>query len=216
MCLKIKELIEGHEDFSDDVDFLETKLNASQEQGFAYKRNGIKISLTDTYNNGHSLKIPASSDMLGFVHSHLRDEPLNIYDKDNNQLFRKRIRMFSPRDLVKFLQLVRNAHNNQYPYKDIFGGMISSQGNYLLKFSGDINNFIQNFTPAVLSNLLTTDSQKEYERLIKDEGREAGFLKFLEQKIPNLPGVDLFEFKDNGDIIRKTLDENDKIKREKC
>ena len=46
-------------------------------------------------------------------------------------------------------------------------------------------------------------------------GNLRGFLKFIEKYVP-VDGFDFFELRDNEDIVRKTLTDSNRIKKEKC
>lgn len=198
-------------DYDNKVEFLETKTGDTEENGFARLDNGTFV-LLNRNNDGHSLKFEISPNMVGFMHTHLDKFNTGNYDENNNPEFKKAIQMFSPNDVLRFLELVQNANTNpNINIADVFGVMITSKGNYTLKFNGSVNNINTNFSPDDLK-----DSFKEY---IDDFGRERGLLKFIQEKTNN-NGVALYKVKkrNNGTYktVEKKLNDNGRVDSETC
>lgn len=80
--------------------------------------------LANTAND--NLKFPPGNKYFGYIHTHL-DSKEGV------------VKIFSPADVVTFLtSCVRNAHEKG-TMTDAYGMVITSQGNYILKYSGDGN-----------------------------------------------------------------------------
>lgn len=215
LCMEIKKQITNSE-YIQKKNYLETQFSAPTESGFSYKGNGTYVNLNNVSSDGHSLDIEITSDMLGYMHTHLNDKNIPDRNGDGVDDVENRIRMFSPRDLRTFLRLLKNAQSNNINAVNIFATMASSSGTYTLRFEGDINDVINNLTPSLFGELASEPARKDFEKLIKKYGNERGFLKFLKQKTGTINGINLYRIRNNGSVEQKYLDENEKVKTSRC
>ncbi|SDG88768.1 hypothetical protein [Winogradskyella thalassocola] len=214
-CKKINEQNSGPEHMAK-IAFLKTKFNAPTEVGFSYKANGIYVNLNNFTNGGHSLDIEITSDMLGFAHTHLNDKNIGNFNGDGIDDIEKRIRIFSPKDIRTFLQLLENAHNNNLATSDIYGTMVSSSGTYILKLDGDINNVLTQFTPSMSGQLASLAMKNKFKKYFNEYSNiEKAFLHFLKNEV-GVSGIKLFEIKNNGTIKEKKLKQNGNVESNTC
>lgn len=125
-CNKMKEQ-NANQAFKDKVEELDDKkvFDKTEETGFAAAYGTHPFEpLANAAND--NLKFPPGNKYFGYIHTHLDS-------KDGA------IKIFSPADVATFLtSCVRNAQANG-TMTDAYGMVITSQGNYILKYSGDGN-----------------------------------------------------------------------------
>lgn len=186
---------------------LKRKTGLRKETGYKQNKDGTQVALNDT-NNGHSLEIPIDRNTVGYMHTHINDFLNGKIDKTTGEpLMDKPIKIFSPADVIKFLQMVKNSKYNGVPTHLVYGTVIASIGNYTLRFTGNIDD---------ITGLGTAKSYKsDYELSIEKKGRERGFLHFLKDKI-GINGINLYRIRDNGDIEKKTLKDNGRVDTNDC
>ncbi|MDC8105496.1 hypothetical protein MTQ00_13215 [Chryseobacterium sp. B21-037] len=169
----------------------------TQETGYAVAY-GPQInyeSLANTDND--NLKLPPGNKYFGFMHVHLDKEGV--------------VKIFSPADLFTFLtSCVRNAQDKGLMV-DAFGMVITSQGNYILKYSGDGSFGIG---PNTLANWQSW-YEKEYSNLKESELANSGivekiFTQFLEEKV-KINGLEFYKSdKATGNTTKLKFDGKDK------
>ncbi|QTD36296.1 hypothetical protein JL193_08970 [Polaribacter batillariae] len=189
---------------------LKGKTGLKKETGYKQNKDGNQVSLIDT-NGGHSLTIPIDNNTVGYMHTHLNNF-IEINQKTGKEELKKPIKMFSPADIINFLQMVRNTKFNGVPTHLVYATMISSSGNYTLRFTGNVDdNFITN------ANMLNSPNSYKtvYETYIKDKGEERGFLHFMKDYI-KIKDINLYRIRDNGDTEKKTLKTNGKVDTNDC
>ena len=199
--------------FKDKIEFLKTKTGEQQETGFSQDTSGSFTPLS-VANNGHSLDIPFTSSMKGFLHTHIDDYENGEFDDDGNPKIIQPIKMFSPGDIISYLALVENASNNNISTLDVFGFVVSSYGTYTIRFNGNVNDITNNITDLRVK-LNNKTLEKKYLKLVKKFGRERGFLKFLKHEI-DIQGINLYKIKNSGRIRPKTLNDNERLQTGDC
>lgn len=209
-CEEMKDQL-ANTNFIQKLDELKSKTNQKKESGYMQKKNGTYTSLITT-NSGHSLTfsvIPAET--MGFIHTHLNDIYTGEIDpKTGQEKIEKPIRMFSPNDIIKFLQIAKNTKYNGIPLSNVYGTMVSSSGTYSLRFTGNIDDISNSF------NVGNLDSEfKKYFEKLYSYNKERAFLKFLKDKI-GINGIRLYKIKNDGNIEEKSLNEIDKIITNDC
>ncbi|MDH6252508.1 hypothetical protein M2347_002235 [Chryseobacterium sp. H1D6B] len=153
--------------------------NKTQETGFAaaYGPQTTYATLANTGND--NLKLPEGNKYFGFMHVHLNKEGV--------------VKIFSPADIFTFLtSCVRNAQQKGI-MSDAYAMVITSEGNYILKYSGDGGFGIgpgtmtawnswynDNYTTLLGNGDLT---QPNVEKL---------FTKFLQEKV-NIDGLEIYK-----------------------
>lgn len=89
-------------------------------------------------NKGHSLSLGKIKygDINGFIHTHLNDFPTGEIDtKTGKPKMNIIYRMFSPADVIAFLNIVKASSDVSKTYATV----ITSSGDYTLKFTGNVN-----------------------------------------------------------------------------
>lgn len=199
--------------FKDKIDFLKTKTGEQQETGFSQDTSGNFTPLSVS-NNGHSLDIPFTSSMKVFLHTHIDDYEIPDTNGDGIEDEIRPIKVFSPGDIITFLDLVTNASNNNISTLDVFGFVVSSYGTYTIRFNGNVNDITNNIAD-LRTKYNNGTLNNEYKKLVKKFGRERGFLKFLKHEI-GIQGINLYKIKNSGRIRPKTLDENERLQTGDC
>ncbi|MFP3834761.1 hypothetical protein [Chryseobacterium sp. SIMBA_028] len=161
-----------------DIDKKE-KFDKDKESGFvaAY---GPNTNYEPLANNNDNLKMPEGNKYFGFMHAHLDS-------KDGI------VKIFSPADIFTFLTTcVRNAESKG-SMSDAYAMVITSQGNYILKYSGDGSFGVGPGTRAswqssyekIFSGL--TESQLLDPNIIEKE-----FTKFMDEKV-KIDGLEVYK-----------------------
>lgn len=190
---------------------LKGKTGLKKETGYKQNKDGKQVPLTVT-NNGHSLKIPIDGNTTGYMHTHLNDFNAGDIDNDGIDDTTEPIRMFSPADIINFVKMVNNTKSNGVPTHLVYATMISSSGNYTLRFTGNVDT---NFTTN--ANMLNSPNSYKtvYEKYIEKKGSVKGFLHFMKDYI-KIKDINLYRIRDNGDIEKKTLKTNGRVDTNDC
>lgn len=115
--------------------------------------------------------------------------------------------MFSPSDVNSLMLMATNITDGDY--SNIYGIMLSSNGNYILKFTGNTTNIKTGFQTLTWKNSFRDFFENE------SGSSEKKFLRFLSEEM-QVQGVSLFKIKDNGTIEEKILDTALKVITSKC
>lgn len=207
-CKRIKNQIEDVK-FKAKINELQKLTGKKQETGYAQNKDGTFTKL-NPINNGHSLDMKGISvaTIDGYIHTHLNDFPTGEIDpKTGQEKINQIYRIFSPADIIKFLQIVKVSQNPEKAYATV----ITSTGDYTLKFTGNKND-IKGLKTAKLY-------KKDYIREMK-KGRERGFLHFLKNHI-KIEGIELYKlhkplFSSTIKIQRKKLNDKGKVDKVEC
>ncbi len=130
-------------------------------------------------NNDGNVKLPDGNKYFGYLHVHLNKVGV--------------VKIFSPYDVATFLtSCVRNAQQVG-SMADAYAMVITSQGNYILKYSGDGNYSIG---PNQIKNWENW-YDKQYENLKPNELADPNilekiFTQFLEEKV-NIDGLEVYQ-----------------------
>lgn len=212
-CEKISEQL-SNSNFQEKEEIIKNSFNESEETGFSETADGVFNQLA-VNNGGHALELLISNNMIGYLHSHINSYEGTDVNGDGIPDLIMPIKMFSPSDLIKFLELLENANNNNIPLIDIYGSMYSSYGNYTLKFTGDINSVLSKL-PSLRYLLNSGQLNKKYKEYFDDfNNKEKAFLNFLKNEI-GVDGIGLFKLKGNGVIKEKTLNSNGNVNSQDC
>ena len=188
-CEKIKMNITDTK-FSEKVTALNnsTVLNYDHEMGFAssYAPAGTNLGTQyqpmDNRIGTHSVRLPEGNRFFGFIHTHNNQEGV--------------IKIFSPADIMTFLtSCVGNANANGN-IRDAYAMVITSQGSYMLQYSGTNSNFT-----SLSSSLGNWNNQ--YEDLFRNALENSDgylsqstvenlFLQFLKNNV-NISGLELYK-----------------------
>jgi hypothetical protein len=117
--------------------------------------------------------------------------------------------MFSPADVIAFLDIARLSSNTD----NVYATVITSTGRYTLRFTGN---------PSDIVGLNSANSYKaDYiEYMDRYSNLERGFLNFLRDQI-NIDGIELYKITKpllsaDYKIKSKNLDRNGRIQTEDC
>jgi hypothetical protein len=104
------------------------------------------------------------------------------------------VEAFSPADIDYFMDMLRNAQELGRPLSDVYAVMVTSKGNYQIRFTGNqyqIKSFtkdqIKSFTKD-FANFMT----KSYSKNL-----ELGFLNFISEKM-NIKSINLYKMETGG------------------
>lgn len=206
-CKYIKFQIQNP-NYTKQAEELKSKTGLKKETGYKQNKDGTQIALNDT-GTGHSLVIPVDRNTVGYMHTHLNDFESDEIDKRTGEyLMQKPIKIFSPNDVIQFLKIVRYSKYNGVPIHLIYATMISSTGSYTLRFTGDPNDVV-NFKSARFYDPL-------YRKIFKrNKNKEKAFLIFLKKHL-NIKGIELYKIKNNGKVIKKSLNSKNKVEDKDC
>lgn len=151
-----------------------------EETGFAAVYGTTPFEpLANTAND--NLKFPPGNKYFGYIHTHL-DSKEGV------------VKIFSPADVVTFLtSCVRNAHEKG-TMTDAYGMVITSQGNYILKYSGDGNYGIG----PVQETAWQTWYETEFAKIANEDGSilqnnvEKLFTQFLKEAV-KVAGLEVYK-----------------------
>ncbi|HET8809922.1 MAG TPA: hypothetical protein VFM65_06610 [Flavobacteriaceae bacterium] len=205
-CEKIATQI-ADPDFQAKVGELEDNTDLQYETGYSQSTDGSFTGL-DVGLTVHQLDIPITSTLVGVMHVHLDDYQADCNVDGVLDTQYTPTRMFSPGDIISFFDLLLNAQQNNLPLSDVFYTMISSNGNYTLRFTGDISDVHTNFDIGVLN-----EAYRIY--FDKYSQNEKALLHFMNEEI-GIDGISLFEIKNNGTVKEKTLNANGNVESETC
>ena len=187
------------------IDTLKGKTALKKETGFVQKKDRTYQELI---NNGNdSMNFPNDKATIGYMHTHLDAYPSGKYNDDGESIINIPIKIFSPADVKSFILLLVNAHNNNIPLSDIYGIMVSSSANYILKFEGTYSN--------INLGLNFDGLNQKYLKAITKNKEEVGFLKFLKDDM-GMNGISLYKINSDDTYAKKTLDINNKLVTTPC
>lgn len=183
--------------------------NLNHETGFSENKNGLFADLPVSQNtNGRdALVMTFSANTKGYIHAHLNDRESGTYDDNGNPKMAEPIRMFSPADIDALMIMAQYQTDGNYG--NLYGTMVSSSGNYTIKFTGAAIDIKTGFG--------TDDWRKKYAKYFKDKdgSSEKKFLTFLKEEM-KINGVSLYKIKSNGTIQKKELGGDGKVKSTDC
>ncbi|MCT2564273.1 hypothetical protein [Chryseobacterium herbae] len=185
-------------------------LSQKKEKGFSETKSGVFTVLQQgtSTNTKDALKIPVTSDTKGYIHTHLNDYENGKYTDNNEPFINEPIRMFSPGDVNTLMTMAGFVTDGNY--SELYGTMVSSYGNYTIKFTGTASDIKTGFDTEQW-RLDYIDYRKEN----KYWSFEKLFLNFLKEKM-NVQGVALYKIKSNGKIQKKTLNSSNNVQSEDC
>lgn len=88
------------------------------------------------------MRVTINSETIGYNHTHIEKKGV--------------INMFSPTDISTFIDIIRNAKENNIPYSELFATMVFKQGGrhyvYQLTYTGNGNDLPNEFTKSQMNN----------------------------------------------------------------
>ena len=222
LCTKIKALTNNNATYKSNLEYLKGKTGDSYESGFRTNLPAPNVAFNQLLQNvpgSTTVDMKVFSNTYGIMHSHYD----GLYP------------IFSPGDILFFNQWINYVYNNNQTagtnssipkVENIFFTLVTSNGNYMLKFD-----------PASIPNQLPTYTQEEFNDLNRkqvsdylDKAKtvanvsgdvtfdmdklEKEFLKFVKDKM-NLTGMKLYKTESDGTNTEIYL-ENGNRKTKKC
>ncbi|MEW7402035.1 hypothetical protein AB2S31_17440 [Elizabethkingia anophelis] len=173
-------------------------LSKSHETGYSENKGGTFTPLVPGSDEGRDfLTIPIDSNTKGFTHTHLNDKESDKADDEGLIKVIKPIRMFSPAD-VNTLMTIIDTNKSDTDFSQYYGSMISSSGNYIIKFTGTASDIKMGFD--------TDEWREKYAAYIKKNkgSLERIFLNFLRDEM-QVSGISLYEVRRNGKKIEEKV-----------
>ena len=211
-CEKITNKI-ADANFISKMAILRSKTGLQHETGFSENANGSFNPISPS-TNGHSLNshIGLNSNIKSVMHAHLDDFSKDL-NGDGILDYIQPIRIFSPRDIKTLLSIAYYSTNpnNTYTQSDTSVFMTSSDGEYFLEFTGNIQDINGNATLMNLNKIqmdkLNNKFRKKVRRPNNVEKQERNFLRFINRYI-GINGIRLFKLNTDNTIDEVKLDNN--------
>ncbi|QIY91898.1 hypothetical protein [Chryseobacterium gallinarum] len=196
--------------FQNNLTNLKNNTALKKETGYIQRTNGsytYQDAATQTEDK-NSLSLPnaslqANKDIMGYLHTHVDD--YTFTNTDGDEEIRKGIKMFSPADVAYFMNMLKNAQDAGRPLSDVYAVMVTSKGNYEIRFTGNQYQ-LKTFTDAQVK--VFRDLYKA--EMIKSTDLELTFLRFISEKM-NVKAVNLYKMDDSNATnyeIRLTPEKN--------
>ncbi|AZA82527.1 hypothetical protein C1637_07945 [Chryseobacterium lactis] len=210
-CAKVKTL-RNNATFKSNVTNLEGKTGMKGETGYIQRADGSYIyqdtsGQTETSNTLSLPRpdLPENKNIMAYLHTHINDYTYTNADGDEET--RTGIKMFSPADVWYLMDMLRNAQEQGRPLSDVYAVMVTSKGNYQIRFIGNQYQ-IKSFTKQQIE-----DFTKSYKGLMGEESTdlELSFLNFISETM-NVKAVNLYKMDSNGTNYEIKLNDDKKGK----
>ena len=210
-CELMKTLV-ANENYMKKIDSLgkNSILSRKKETGFSENKSGVFTNLipAPSTDNSDGLKITITSNTKGYTHTHLNDYDTGKFNSNGEPVINQPIRMFSPADVNTLMTMAGFVTDGDY--SQLYGTMVSSYGNYTIRFTGT--------TTDIKTGFDTEQWRLDYLNYRKDNkywSFEKLFLNFLKDKM-NIQGIELYKIKNNGIVQKKTLNSNNNVDSNNC
>ena len=205
-CEELNEQV-TNSDFLEKMQVLEDTLNEPHETGYAQEYTG-EYNAMELADDGYSLKFPTSPTVKGMVHNHAGPViKTNLNTGEEEEYWPTN--MYSPTDIESFLQTVSNGDGTNFDVSDAYSALVTFEGNYILKFKGDITNIPNPPDPN------NERVKNRYEIFVTNaDDKVFGLLFFL--NIYGVRNVAIYEINDLGAQTGKYIDENGDYKIIEC
>ncbi|MCU7613541.1 hypothetical protein N0B16_03745 [Chryseobacterium sp. GMJ5] len=148
----------------------------------------------------HNVRLPDGNQYFGFIHSHTNREGAT--------------KIFSPADLATFLTSCVSNADQSGNIGDAYAMVITSEGNYILKYTGYSTNF--GYTSTTLDNwmewyLTQLKKIQNDDNTFNQSKLEKVFIRFLKEKV-QINGIQLYKVdKVTGKANELSLDANNNV-----
>jgi len=135
-----------------------------------------------------------NKNIVAYIHTHINS--YSFINVDGIEETRTGIQAFSQADMAYFMDMISNAQEAGRPLSDVYAVMVTSNGNYQIRFTGNQYQ-IKNFTNAQIKSYtkdFATLMIKNYSNNL-----ELGFLNFISEKM-NIKSVNLYKMESNGAV----------------
>lgn len=169
--------------------------NLKYETGFKENKDGSFVDLAPSGKN--ALTIPFSVNTKGYTHVHNNDRGTGKYTPGGFEKIEAKVRMFSPAD-VDVLMGMADFNKSPENFADLYGTMLSSDGTFVIKFTGTAADIKTGFDTAVW--------RKKYEDYftVEDGNNETKFLLFVKNEM-QVKGISLYKVKSDGKVYEYKL-----------
>ena len=199
-CIKIKAQ-RTYSDFNSKITDLQGKTGLKKETGYIQRTNG-EYTYNDNAsatNEANELGLPnpelqENKNIIAYFHTHVNDFSYDDPENPVVTITKKGFKIFSPADMVYFMDMIKNAQDAGRSLGDVYAIMVSSLKNYQIRFTGDQSQ-IKTFTNAQSSAF-----KNPYIKFMLDnesQSLEFKFLKFIDEKM-NLKGISLYRMNSDG------------------
>lgn len=176
-----------------------TEAKHQREKGFREDRGKGYTPLVA--NGSTSLYFDNNEKTVGYLHNHTAAFEIDLglgYYKEFSP-----IQIFSPADIIVFLQMVRSAANNGIPVEDVYATVVAKDGTYMLKFTGNPKDIGRLPSPNALEKEYKYYFTQKYPNSVVE-----AFLHFVNDRIPVL-GIELMGIDFGNHTSTLTLDDKE-------
>ena len=185
----------------------------NHETGFREQKNGALEDLPKSGND--ALNVVLTENTIGYTHVHLNDKYVTNPANPSEERLDIKIRMPSPADVNTLMEMA-DINKSTADFKDLYGVMLSSDGTYVIKFTGTAADINTSFGTTEAIKKKWREDFAEYFKENDKPSNETNFLKFLRDKM-QVNGVSLFNVKSNGNVYEVKLNAaGTKAVSEKC
>ncbi|WP_353148616.1 hypothetical protein [Chryseobacterium sp.] len=193
--------------FTAKITDLEGNTGLKAETGYIQKTDGSytyqDVAGQNETSNTLSLpnaNLPSNQNIIAYMHTHV--DSYTTINAEGDEETRTGIKMFSPADISYFMDMLRNAQAAGRPLTDVYAVMVTSNGNYQIRFTGNQYQ-LKNFTTQQLE-----DFTKSFKEIMKQSyDLEFDFLKFLSEKM-NVKATNLYKMDADGTNYEIKLSED--------
>lgn len=195
-CSRLKDQKQDYK-YQSSESFLKGKLNETSESGF---RVGLPVPGSGQASNQYQqLSNTPGTNQLDFK---IFNTTFGIMHSHYNGL----IPIFSPGDVNLYIQLLKNAKNNNMSLNLVFVSVVTESGVYQLRGDNSINvDALSMYSDAQITALNDVYTKSMGNANISTENLRQNFMDFLKENM-NIPGMDVYTVDDNGNSTR--LNEN--------
>ena len=184
--------------FKNKVTDLQGKTDLKKETGYIQKADGSYTykDAAGQSSTSNTLALPnpkldENKNIIAYIHTHV--DEYTFINAAGIEETRKGIRMFSPADMNYFMDMIRNAQDAGRSLSDVYAVMVTSTGNYQIRFTGNQYQ-IKSFTKQQIENFTKEfpDFMSKY-----SDNLELGFLNFISEKM-NIKATNLYKMETDG------------------
>lgn len=159
-CGKVKAMF-ARENYKNKVSTIDKNsyYSKTHETGFREQKNGALEDLPTSGNN--ALNVVLTENTIGYTHVHLNDQYVTNPANPLEERLDIKIRMPSPAD-VNTLMLMADINKSTGDFKDLYGTMLSSNGTYVIKFTGTVTDINTSFGTTDAVKKIWRDKFTEY------------------------------------------------------
>ncbi|MBO9619163.1 MAG: hypothetical protein J7539_09030 [Niabella sp.] len=140
---------------------------------------------------------PVDDNTQGFMHDHLDDYETGDTNADGDPVIRQPIRIFSPADVDKFMQILDRNKNDGNNFSQYYSTLVTSTGTYTLKFSGAASEIKTGFQGPTWGGKFI-----HYFAKAKGNNDMSKFLRFVRDEM-KITGLELYEIKKGGILANR-------------